>query len=190
MVVVNVRSEKNLGMWGAILNLLGGFIPYIGGIIALVGFLMVLFSLKGISDATGDERPFKKYFYGVLFAIGGIIVIAVLLLSMLAVFPSGRELSKSAGIGIAVLFFVLLISLIIGSAYFQKQAWEAMYEITKTQEFRDAANWVWWGALTSIVLIGFILLLIAQIYIIIGFSKMPEEIGEEPAPSAEEVITW
>lgn len=34
------------------------------------------------------------------------------------------------------------------------------------------------------------LLLIAQIYIIIGFSKMPEEIGEEPAPSAEEVITW
>jgi len=37
VTLVNVRSEKNLGMWGTVLVLVGGLIPYAGSVLALVG---------------------------------------------------------------------------------------------------------------------------------------------------------
>jgi len=191
VAVVNVSSEKNMGMWGAILSLIGGFIPYIGSVVSLIGFILILLALKGISDAVGDERPFKNYLYGVIFAIGGLIVILALLFGTFALVPAGWHLSESAGIGLAILLFILFVALIIGAAYFQKRAWLAMYEITDTKEFKDAATWVWWGALTAIILVGFLLLLIARVFVIIAFNKMPAELGEEPEPApAEEEVIW
>jgi uncharacterized membrane protein len=191
VAVVNVSSEKNMGMWGAILALVGGFIPYVGGILSLIGFILILLALKGIGDAVGDERPFKNYLYAVVFAIGGLIVILILLFGMFAIAPAGWRLSESAGIGLAILLFILFVALIIGAAYFQKRAWLAMYEITGTKEFKDAATWIWWGALTAIILVGFILLLIARVFVIIAFNKMPSELGEEPEQArAEEEVIW
>ena len=189
-MTVNIRSEKNMGLWGAILTLVGSFIPYVGGVISLIGFVLILLALKGIGDAVNDERPFKNYLYGVIFAIGGLIVIIVLLLGTFAIVPAGWRLSESAGIGLVILFFILFVALIVGAAYFQKRAWLAMHEITGTKEFKDAATWVWWGALTAIILIGFLLLLIARIFVIIAFNNMPEELGEEPEPAQVEEVIW
>ncbi|NJE60931.1 DUF996 domain-containing protein [Thermococcus sp. 21S7] len=191
MVVVNVSSEKSMGMWGAILTLVGGFVPYVGSVVSLIGFILILLALKGIGDAVGDDRPFKNYLYAVIFAAGGMIVTLALLFGTFTLAPGRWHPSESAGIGLAVLLFIVFVALIIGAAYFQRRAWLAMYEITNTKEFKDAATWVWWGALTAIVLVGFLLLLIARVFVIIAFNKMPEEIGEEPGPApAEEEIIW
>ena len=191
MAAVNVSSEKNMGMWGAILGLVGGFIPYVGSVLSLVGFILMLLALKGISDAVNDERPFKNYLYGVIFAIGGLIIFVVLLVGTFALVPDDWHLNESAGIGLVILFFVLFVALVIGAAYFEKRAWLAMYEITGTKEFEDAATWVWWGALTAIILVGLLLLLIARVFVILAFNKMPAELGEEPEPApAEEEVIW
>ncbi|NJE30963.1 DUF996 domain-containing protein [Thermococcus sp. 18S1] len=190
MPVVDVSSEKSMGMWGAILSLVGSFVPYIGSVISLIGFVLMLLALKGISDAVGDERPFKNYLYGVIFAIGSLLVILALVFGTFALVPAGWRLSESAGIGLAITFFILFVILIVGAAYFQKRAWLAMYEITGTKEFKDAATWVWWGALTAVILIGFLLLLIARIFVIIAFNNMPKELGEEPEPAPVEEVIW
>ncbi|AEK72457.1 membrane protein, conserved [Thermococcus sp. 4557] len=191
MPVVDVSSEKSMGMWGAILSLVGSFVPYIGSLISLIGFVLMLLALKGISDAAGDERPFKNYLYGVIFAIGGLVVILALVFGTFALVPAGWHPSESAGIGLAILFFMLFVAMIIGAAYFQKRAWLAMYEITGTSEFKDAATWVWWGALTAIILVGLLLLLIARVFVIIAFNKMPAELGKESEPTpSEEGVIW
>ncbi|MCD6373553.1 MAG: DUF996 domain-containing protein [Thermococcus sp.] len=191
MAAVNVSSEKNMGMWGAILGLVGGFIPYVGSVLSLVGFILMLLALKGISDAVNDERPFKNYLYGVIFAVGGLIIFVALLVGTFALVPDEWHPSESAGMGLVILFFVLFVALIIGAAYFEKRAWLAMYEITGTKEFRDAATWTWWGALTAIVFIGLLLLLVARVFVIIAFNNMPGEIGEETGQTpTEEFAVW
>ncbi|HDZ35441.1 MAG TPA: DUF996 domain-containing protein [Thermococcus sp.] len=191
MAVVNVSSEKNMGMWGAILSLVGGFIPYVGSVLSLIGLILMLLALKGIGDAVNDERPFKNYLYGVIFAIGGLIIFVVLLVGTFALVPDDWHLNESAGIGLVILFFVLFVALVIGAAYFEKRAWLAMYEITGTKEFKDAATWTWWGALTAIILVGFLLIIIARIFAIIAFSNMPGEIGEETGQTpTEEFAVW
>jgi uncharacterized membrane protein len=199
---VNVRSEKNLGMWGSILALLGGFIPYLGSVLALVGFILVLVSLHGIGKAVGDDRPFKNYLYALIAGIAVLIAIAFVVLAVFGLSSTGIavheefsgpitvtpgetvithevESSPTLAIGMVALAFLLVVAVVIISAYFEMRAWSAMYEITGTKEFSDAANWFRWGAMTAIVLVGFLLILIARIFVILGFSNMPEELEEK-----------
>jgi uncharacterized membrane protein len=55
-VTVSIKSEKNYGLIGSVLVIVGGFlgiIPYIGVImstVSLVGQVLILLALKGIGD--------------------------------------------------------------------------------------------------------------------------------------------
>ncbi|GAB6102131.1 DUF996 domain-containing protein [Thermococcus atlanticus] len=194
---VDIRSERNLGLIGSILALVSGVfgvIPYIGMLgrfFSLVAFILVLIALKGIGDKVGDDRPFRYYLYGFIVSIAALILIVVIALMGFALTSSRGHLTydimhMGAAAGFAVAGFVgvivlIFVGTIVLAAYFQKQAWEAMYEITGVSEFHETARWLWWGALTLIVLVGVILLFIAAIYQIIAFSNLPEvlETGEE-----------
>ena len=202
-MTVNVRSEKNLGMWGSILAIIGGFVPYVGSVLALVGLILVLVALHGIGNAVGDDRPFRNYLYAIIAAIAIVILLVAVFFTMfLSLSPEVHEEVHIEDIhtvgpgetlitheiedsppelvlsSIALVFILVVVAVAIG-AYFEMRAWEAMYEITGTKEFRDAANWFKWGAITAIVLIGFLLLFIARIFVILGFSNMPEELEEK-----------
>ncbi len=187
-----------------------GVIPYIGmfgSILSLVGFILILIALKGIGDKAGDDRPFKYYLYGFIVSISGFVLLVILVVAGLLLHPSssgGMEIQGFHPVGIgaspsivynvgqtstslSVLTLILIavvaiIAVFILAAYFQKRAWEAMYEITGIKEFKETAKWLWWGALTLIILVGAILLLISAIYQILAFSNLPERLkaGEEP----------
>lgn len=184
--------------------LLGGFVPYIGSVLALVGLILVLVALHGIGNAVGDDRPFKNYLYAIVAAIAMVILfIAVFFTMFLSLTPVAHEEFQveevhTVGPGetvithhiedsmpslvvgsIFLVFIVVVIAAAIG-AYFEMRAWRAMYEITGTKSFDDAANWFKWGAITAIVIIGFLLMFIARIFVILGFSNMPEELEEKP----------
>ncbi|AHF80250.1 Hypothetical protein TES1_0864 [Thermococcus paralvinellae] len=79
-----------------------------------------------------------------------------------------------------VLLLVLLgvYALLFLAIYFEKEVWMEMYWITRTEEFKNVADWLWMGVWLLIILIGAILWLLARIYQIIAFSKMP--ISVEP----------
>ncbi|WP_297499159.1 DUF996 domain-containing protein, partial [Thermococcus sp.] len=74
---------------------------------------------------------------------------------------------------------LLVVAVAIVSAYFEMKAWSAMYEITGTKEFKDAASWFKWGAITAIIMVGLLLILVARIFVILGFNNMPEELNVE-----------
>ena len=187
-----------------------GVIPYIGmfgSILSLVGFILILIALKGIGDKAEDDRPFKYYLYGFIVSISGFVLLVILVVAGLLLHPSssgGMEIQGLHPVGIGaspsivynvgqtssslsvltliLIVVVAMIAVFILAAYFQKRAWEAMYEITGIKEFKETAKWLWWGVLTLIILVGAILLLISAIYQILAFSNLPERLkaGEEP----------
>jgi len=170
---MNLRSEKTLGLIGSVLVLLGvlGIVPYIGvpiGTVSLVGTLLILVALHGIGNKLGDERPFRNYLYSVVLGFAALVIPLVLLLI-------GALNDLEVGLVVAA---VAMIALVIASAHYARKAWTAMYEITGTKEFLDAAKWTWWGALTIPLIIGLLLLLIANIFLVLAFANMPEELGE------------
>lgn len=89
----------------------------------------------------------------------------------------------TVGLMMVVLGLVLIVLAVILTVYFHIKAWRATYEITGVEEFNQVATFLKWGAITLIILVGAILLLVAQIFRIIAFSKLPEEMevggGEE-----------
>ncbi|MCD6373552.1 MAG: DUF996 domain-containing protein [Thermococcus sp.] len=189
---VDVRSERTLGLIGSVLTLVGGFvgvIPHVGvfmGTLSLVGWVLVLVALNGIGNKLGDDRPFRYYLYSFLVAFVGVIVAVIFIVvgavsisnaNMVGMSPFEHPWS-TFGVGVLIFGFILFIAVLILGVYFEKQAWEAMYELTGVKEFHETAKWLWWGALTAIILVGLLLLLIASIYQIIAFANLPEELEE------------
>ena len=205
---VDVKSERSLGLIGSILALVsGGVVPIIvfTSPLMLVALILILLALKGIGDKAGDERPFKYSLYAIAALIAGVAVVFTLIIlftAVVSVSPVSTVTVHSAVYSVNVgrttthitstenhhvAFGVLAIAAIVVpivvtavlSAHFGKQAWEAMYEITGVKEFHETAKWLWWGALTLVILAGLVLLLVAAIYQIIAFSNLPEVLEVE-----------
>jgi len=210
---VDVSSERTFGLIGTILALLA-FVPNIGRLLGLIGFVLILIALHGIGEKTGNKRPFEYYLKSFIIGFVGLIVVILL---FVATFETAFHSSSGthngeiisplegsnpvqiisyedhgeltgAGIGLVIAAVILLIFVIILAAYYEKKAWEEMARLTKVKEFNDAAKFLWWGALTVIILVGFILLLIAAIYRILAFSNMPQRLDmgtATPQPSEQ-----
>ncbi|ASJ06935.1 DUF996 domain-containing protein [Thermococcus pacificus] len=190
-MTVNLRSERNLGLIGSVLVLVGGFlgiIPYIGtflGTASLVGQILILISLHGIGNKLGDDRPFRYYLYSIVVVIGALIIAAVMALVGILTVPSfvnNGDWTGLVGVSIIGMAVLLLLAALIIGIYFDIKAWRATYEITGVEEFDKVATWTMWGAITLIILVGAILLLVATIYQIIAFANLPEEL--EPKEKA------
>ncbi|WP_232473415.1 DUF996 domain-containing protein [Thermococcus thioreducens] len=200
-VGVDVSSEKNLGLWGSIIGLVGAFVPYLGSVLALVGFILVLVALKGIGDKVKDDRPFKYYLLAFISAIGVVVIFAIVVFTSLFAFsgfgvieethslvttPEGEtvvmpphEVQHSSPTFVIAGVFLFFLVVMIVVAYFEMKTWGAMYEITGTKEFNDASTWYKWGAITAIILVGFLLMFIGRIFVILGFSNMPKELEQK-----------
>ncbi len=211
--MVNVAGEKNLGMWGAVIALVGSFIPYVGIVISLVGFILVLVALHRVGEAVEDDRPFRNYLYAVITLMSVLILVLVVLLSLTGLASMGVQTSESfsgsttvtpgenvvitqnysgSNTGIVMSIFgmlLLVVAVAIVSAYFEMKAWSAMYEITGTKEFKDAASWFKWGAITAIIMVGLLLILVARIFVILGFNNMPEELNVEGEKGGQDDIS-
>ncbi len=195
--MVNVEQHRSMCMIGSILALIGVIPSWLFRLVGLVGIVLILIGLKGISDATGDGRPFKNYLYSFVISIVGEVLLIVVLLTVLlssssfsvSVFSSpanpasfhynGGSKTTVFGLFIGILVLAWIITII--AVHFRKKALKSLYGLTRTKEFDSAATWIWWGALTLIVIIGVVLMIVGAIYQILGFSRMPSdiEIGRE-----------
>lgn len=209
---VDISTERMMGLVGSVIGLLGA-IPYLGSILSLLGLVLILIALHGIGNKLGDERPFKNYLKGFIIALVGVIIGLILVFSAFAMYTHttnevvyhdnglvlyerdlGMEDSELTTTGYLVVFAgiaVVIVALVFG-VYFEKKAWEAMYEITGVEEFKKTAKFLWWGALTLIILVGAILLLVSAIYQILAFSNLPQRISKRvPQPEVPvEDFTW
>ncbi|MCD6171975.1 MAG: DUF996 domain-containing protein [Thermoplasmata archaeon] len=185
---MNLSQAKVYGGIGAILSLIGGVVPYAGGVLAIIGVILILIAVKKISDETRDEAIFKNYFISFIM---GLVAIAVTIVSFIAIIGMDvffhvdklEEFLKAHSlvhlIAALIIAFIVLWIFEIVSAVFLKNSYYAIAEYTKVDLFRTTGLLYFIGALTLIVLIGFLILLIAKILEIIAYFSLPERMEVE-----------
>jgi uncharacterized membrane protein len=172
------------------------FVPTVGFVLGIVGLVLVLIAVKQISDAVNDREIFNNVLMAVILQVVGIgiLTFAVLggLISMFAMAPFGSPFDGFGGPGLmdggAVFAFlgILIVGLIamwivlIIAARFLRKGYERIAVTTKTEMFGTVGRWYFYGALLVIVLVGFIIILIAEILQIVAFFSLPESPPAQP----------
>lgn len=157
-------EAKKLGGIGAILLLIPG--------ISIIGYILVLIATKYISDDLGDKSIFDNMLYAVITGIiGAAVGVGVIFAGgIFGIFTSG----VSAVLGVVGGLLVVWISLII-SAIFIRRAFDTMATRLNVDAFKTAGTLYFVGAILTIILVGFLILLIAYILQIVAFFSIREE---------------
>ncbi|WP_188603114.1 DUF996 domain-containing protein [Vulcanisaeta souniana] len=161
----DIRSAGTIGFIGGILAL----IPYID----FVGLIMVLIALYKLSHDYGNEGIWRNAIYAVVFSIIGVAIATFTLVGSLSLLSSISYSTIGAVTSIIVFFIVFYIFMVI-SGYFWRNAYAELGRSSGMNEFNNASRWYWLGALLTIILVGAILTLIADIYAIIGYHKLSQ----------------
>jgi uncharacterized membrane protein len=182
--MASLSNAKTLGGVGAILALIPG--------ISVAGWILILISQKGISDATQDKVIFQNALIGVITAV----ISAIALVVFLVAGPFIGFLDASAGLpsnfgpgglaGALVIFGVFDGSAIV-SGIFLKWSYDRTAQGLKVGAFATSGLLYLVGALTSIIVVGFLIFFIAFIYQIIAYFSIPDRpqaipYGFQPPP--------
>ncbi len=183
---MTLSSAKTLGGVGSILIILSA-IPSVGWVLALAGFIMVLFAVKNVSDSLADQSIFNNMLYSVLAAIAGVLVGGLFIAASVvhyfgfnfssigsmppATFAGGDFVSMvlSVILGLVVMWIALVVS-----AVFLRRSYWTMGTKLNVKMFDTTALLYLIGAATSIILVGFVVLLVAEILQIVSFFSLPE----------------
>lgn len=188
----NLSNAKTFGGIGAILLLVGGVIPYAGPIISIIGLILIFFGVKTISEAANNKQIFKNFLLSFIF---NIIAIVSLLSMLLIGFGAAGGISWTMSLETATItdfssfwnyfseiviyaligFLVAWIFLIIGTLYLRK-SYQIIAQQTKVDYFKTTGTLYIVGAVTAIILIGFLILFIARIFEIIAYFSLPKNL--------------
>lgn len=158
-------------------------VPYAGWLLSLIGFIMVLVAVKYISDALGDRSIFNNMIIAVAAGITGVIIggvfIAASVLSFINFPWQGEPQIVPSDIfsfllaiisGLAIMWVAEIIS-----AIFLKRSFDTISRRLGVGMFGTAALLYLIGALTTIILVGLIIILVAEILLIVAFFSIPEQ---------------
>jgi len=200
--LAQLSQARNLGGVGSILLLLA-IVPTAGPVLAIAGAIMTLFAIKYVSDSVVDPSIFRNALIAVGFAIAGLIVGAALILASvfnaigLGAFSGiagGRwipgtppPIAFSGGIiglilgvlaGLAVLWILLILS-----AFFIRRSYRSMGSRLGVGMFGTAGLLYLIGAALTIVIVGFVVILVAEILNIVAFFSIPDQPVQQPQAS-------
>jgi uncharacterized membrane protein len=191
----NLGNAKTFGGTGALLLLVGSFIPYAGPIISIVGLILVFIAVKSISDLTKDNEIFKNYLYHFILSIISIIAIFVIILIGFGTIGGFSWISSLQGAEITdftsfwkyfggIIYFAIL-ALVIGwilaviGAIYLRRSYNEIAKHTKVNLFSTTGTVYFIGAITTIVLIGFLILFVGRIIEIIAYFSLPDELPKD-----------
>jgi uncharacterized membrane protein len=194
----SLNEVKTLGGVGSILTLLG-IVPTIGFVLAIVGLILVLIAVKYASDIFGDPKIFNNMLYAVILGIIGIVVgvvavVAVVFQAMglgylsssfVATPPSSIAVGDVMGmlgsilIGLAAVWICFLISSI-----FLRRSYGELGKRLNVGLFGTAALLYLIGAVLTIILVGFLLIFVADILFIVAFFSINTQMPP-PTPSIQ-----
>jgi len=191
----SLAQAKALGGVGSILVILA-VVPYAGFILGIVGFILVLIAVKYISDAVGDKSIFNNMLISVILAILGIAVgAAVLFASLFPFFTTPRffegEFEPAAVMGPAFLNFIFTIILglaliwifYIISAVFLRRSFNTIASSLNVGMFSTAALLYLIGAVLVVIMVGFVVIFVAEILQAVAFFSIPEQTSSSQQPS-------
>src|SRR6266487_5848225 len=163
-----------------VLGGVGGIFAIIPGI-SLVGWILILVAMKEISDVTQDRTIFDDALIAGITAVIGAITFVV----FLGTGAFGGLITLGAidfGLFGVLGAFALLSTfwlLLIVSSIFLKRAYDKIAQRLNVGAFATAGLLYLIGALTTIIFIGFLILIIALIFQIVAYFS----IQDHPPPS-------
>jgi len=168
--LANLSNAKMFGGIGSILI----FIPFL----SIIGYVLIIVAVKDIADYVEDRSVFNNIMIaagtGIVGAVAGAVVIAV------GVLGSGFTFGVSSVIGLGAGLFISWVFLIV-SAVFLSRAYDTMATKLGVGSFRTAATLYLVGAVLTIVLVGFIILFVAEIIQAVAYFSIPEEFPSKGA---------
>ncbi len=193
--MVDFGNAKIFGGIGALLSFIGIFIPSVGFVVSIVGLILLFMAVKTISDITKDHDIFKNYLmHFVLSIITIVVVIAIFIIAFglsggltwiteiqsiestgitdFGAFWDHFEFMIYGCIAAAVIGWILLI---ISSLYLKK-SYKAIAKHTGVHLFDTTGLVYFIGAITTIILIGFLIIIIAKIIEIVAYFSLPDKL--------------
>ena len=162
-----------------VLGGVGGIFAVIPGI-SLVGWILILVAMKEISDITQDRSIFDDALIAGITAVIGAITFVVFLVSgafwgliTLGAIDFG-VFGVLGALALLGMFWVLLMV----SSIFLKRAYDKIAQRLNVGAFATAGLLYLIGALTVLVVVGFLILLIAMVFQIVAYFS----IRDQPAP--------
>ena len=187
-----LSNGKTIGKIGALLMLLGGFIPFIGPIIGIVGLVLVLIAVKSISELVKDKDIFRNYLIDFILSIISIIMILAIMIIGFIKVGGFTWITSLQDINIQDLstfwdFFggiieYAIMALIVGwilwviGAIYLRRSYNSIAKHTNVSLFRTTGTVYLIGALTTIILIGFVILFVGRIIEVIAYFSLPDEL--------------
>ena len=177
----NLEHSKTLAGVGAILVLLS-LVPYAGWILGIIGVVLLLQGMKELSNFYQNQEIYKNSltgvkYYIVAFVAAGVAIAAILIDVGFATgfaFKSGFVPTVGFGVGLAASFAGLIVAFVfyILAASHLRRSFNILAAKSGEAAFMTAGELLWWGAVLSIILVGFVLIFIAWIFVTIGFFSM------------------
>jgi uncharacterized membrane protein len=160
--MATLSQAKTLGGIGSILI----FIPFL----SVIGYILVIVAVKQISDDLQDSAIFRNMVIAALTGIVGALAGAFVVFGSLLTF--GRSGSGIGGL-LAGLFIVWVF--LVVSAIFLRRTYATMGQRLGVGSFKTAATLYLVGAILTIVVVGFLVLFIAEIVQAVAYFSIPDQ---------------
>ena len=178
--MASLSSAKTLGGVGGILV----FIPFL----SLVGWILILLATKEISESVQDKTIFDDALLAGITAVIGAVVFAFVFALVVFTGSSAGPFSPGpfafSGLFLGVLAAFWVFTLI--SAIFLKRSYEKISQRLNVSAFATTGLLYLIGAALTIVLVGFLIILIALIFQVVAYFSIqdrPQSLGwGQPAP--------
>jgi len=204
---MTLESSKTLGGVGALLMAIGPFLGVYTGVIGLIGLILVLISLKGLSNYYNEGGIFNNALYGfITLIIGGVISVAVIVIAAVDFLSAvGIDISTAwsdptvlssinwqelvtwdilwphiaAIIGSLIVLFVFVVV----AAIFLRKSLTILSTKTGVNMFSTTGLLTLIGAILTIIVVGVILLWVALILLTVAFFSIKIQYAQPPAPT-------
>ena len=190
----SLAQAKTLGGVGSILLLLGA-VPTVGLLYSIAGFILVLVAVKYIADALQDRAIYNGMIISVITAIIGLVVFVALVLGAFAAFiglppppgffqfPTGVQdipADLLAFLAAVIIGLVIMWIFFIISAVFLRRSFNTIASGLNVRMFGTAGLLFLIGAVLVVILVGFVLIFVAEILMVVAFFSIPEQ-ASQPA---------
>jgi len=172
--MAGLSQAKMLGGIGSILI----FIPFV----SLVGYILIIVAVKQISDELQDRTMFNNILIAAISGIIGAFIAGFIVISVITSLLANTSAAAvspptdvfGAVFGAIATLLVVWIAMIV-SAVFLRRAYDTIAQRLGVGTFRTAATLYLIGAALTVVLVGFLLLFIAEILQAIAFFSIPDQ---------------
>ncbi len=193
--MATLSSAKTLGGVGSILVLLGA-VPNVGFVLGIAGFILILYGVKNVSETVNDPSIFNDMIKAVVTAIVGLVVFGVIVAAAILSFlnpaqfgtvpPGTLPTGFLSGIALLLVGLVVVWVFYLVSAIFLRRTYDKIGMRLNVNMFHTTGLLYLIGAALTIVFVGLLIVLIAEILQIVAFFSIPDQLPSAMPPQQ----TW